>query len=76
MESIHTMTCTAVEGLQSPLSYLWKLSWGLRMDERNQGYECPKCGNEEIEQGQKYCQICGKPLEWKEADDLSMLLQG
>ena len=46
------------------------------MDDRDQGYECPKCGNEEIEQGQKYCQICGKPLEWKEADDLPMLLQG
>ena len=46
------------------------------MDDRNQGYECPKCENEEIEQGQKYCQICGKPLEWKDADDLQMLLQG
>ena len=53
-----------------------EIEGGLRMDDRNQGYECPKCENEEIEQGQKYCQICGKPLEWKEADDLPMLLQG
>ena len=22
-------------------------------------YECPECGNEEIELGQNYCQICG-----------------
>lgn len=26
-------------------------------------YECPKCGNEEIELGQNYCQICGEPIE-------------
>lgn len=30
------------------------------------GYECPECGNEDIEQGQNYCQICGEPLEWEE----------
>ena len=29
-------------------------------------YECPKCGNDEIELGQKYCQICGEPIDWKE----------
>lgn len=29
-------------------------------------YECPECGNEEIEPGQNYCQICGEPIEWKE----------
>lgn len=29
-------------------------------------YECPVCGNEEIELGQSYCQICGEPLEWQE----------
>lgn len=29
-------------------------------------YECPECGNEEIELGQNYCQICGEPLEWVE----------
>jgi len=31
-------------------------------------YECPKCGNEEIELGQNFCQICGEPIEWKEND--------
>lgn len=30
------------------------------------GYECPICGNEEIELGQNFCQICGEPIEWKE----------
>lgn len=29
-------------------------------------YEYPECGNEEIELGQNYCQICGEPLEWVE----------
>ena len=29
-------------------------------------FMCPVCKNEEIELGQKYCQICGEPLEWKE----------
>lgn len=28
------------------------------------GFECPICGNDEIELGQLYCQICGEPLEW------------
>lgn len=28
--------------------------------ERNVGYECPECRNEEIELGQNYCQICGE----------------
>lgn len=27
---------------------------------------CPVCKNEEIELEQKYCQICGEPLEWEE----------
>lgn len=30
------------------------------------GYECPICGNEEIELGQNFCQICGEPIDWKE----------
>lgn len=30
------------------------------------GYECPICGNKEIEFGQNFCQICGEPIEWKE----------
>ena len=34
------------------------------------GYECPKCGNEEIELKQSYCQICGEPLEWNEGGDI------
>lgn len=29
-------------------------------------FMCPVCENEEIELGQKYCQICGEPLEWVE----------
>lgn len=29
-------------------------------------FMCPVCKNEEIELGQKYCQICGEPLEWVE----------
>lgn len=29
-------------------------------------FMCPVCKNEEIELGQKYCQICGEPLEWEE----------
>lgn len=28
-------------------------------------YECPVCGNAEIEQGQNYCQMCGEALEWE-----------
>lgn len=27
---------------------------------------CPICENEEIEPGQKFCQICGHELDWKE----------
>ena len=27
---------------------------------------CPVCKNKELELGQKYCQICGEPLEWEE----------
>ena len=34
--------------------------------EHRVSYECLVCGNEEIELGQSYCQICGKPLEWQE----------
>lgn len=29
-------------------------------------FMCPVCKNEEIELGQKYCQICGEPLKWEE----------
>lgn len=29
-------------------------------------FMCPVCENERIEPGQKYCQICGEPLEWEE----------
>lgn len=29
-------------------------------------FMCPVCKNEELELGQKYCQICGEPLEWEE----------
>lgn len=29
-------------------------------------FMCPVCENERIEPGQKYCQICGEPLEWVE----------
>ena len=28
--------------------------------------ECPVCNNEDIELGQKFCQICGEPFEWIE----------
>ena len=27
---------------------------------------CSVCENEELDLGQKYCQICGEPLEWVE----------
>ena len=36
------------------------------MDYEKWGYECPKCGNDDIELGQRFCQDCGEPLEWKE----------
>lgn len=29
-------------------------------------YECPECGNDEIELGQNYCDQCGEPLDWEE----------
>lgn len=29
-------------------------------------YECPVCGNDEIELGQNYCSDCGEAIEWKE----------
>lgn len=29
-------------------------------------FMCRVCENEEIEPGQKYCQICGEALEWEE----------
>lgn len=29
-------------------------------------FMCPVCKNKELELGQKYCQICGEPLEWEE----------
>ncbi|MDD9147845.1 hypothetical protein OYT88_04685 [Sporolactobacillus sp. CQH2019] len=28
---------------------------------------CPVCENEELEPGQKFCDICGSELEWKGA---------
>ena len=28
-------------------------------------FMCPACKNEEIDLGQKYCQICGESLEWE-----------
>lgn len=34
--------------------------------EQNMIYKCPVCGNEEIDLGQNYCQICGEALEWEE----------
>lgn len=40
------------------------------------GYECPVCGNDEIELGQLYCQICGEPLEWLEECDSEDLAFG
>jgi predicted RNA-binding Zn-ribbon protein involved in translation (DUF1610 family) len=32
------------------------------------GYECPECGNDDIELGQNFCQECGEPIEWKEEE--------
>lgn len=29
-------------------------------------YECPVCGYDEVEEGQKFCQECGEVFEWKE----------
>ena len=29
-------------------------------------YECPKCGNDEIELGQNFCEHCGSAIEWRE----------
>ncbi len=43
-----------------------KLSVGSEGMPEPQNYECPVCGNEEIELGQGYCQICGEPLDWTE----------
>lgn len=31
--------------------------------ERTGGYECPRCGNEDVELEQGYCRICGEALE-------------
>lgn len=39
------------------------------------GYECPVCGNEELELGQNYCQICGEGLEWEEEARMKRLTQ-
>lgn len=29
-------------------------------------YECPFCGNDEIELGQNFCDHCGETIEWRE----------
>lgn len=36
------------------------------INENGLDFECPNCGNEEIELGQNYCQICGEAIEWRE----------
>lgn len=38
----------------------------IKMDYKISGYECPECGNDDIELGQSFCQKCGEPIEWKE----------
>ncbi len=38
----------------------------IKTDHKISGYECPECGNDEIELGQSFCQDCGEPIEWKE----------
>ena len=42
----------------------------IKTDHKISGYECPECGNDEIELGQSFCQDCGEPIEWKE-DELN-----
>lgn len=29
-------------------------------------YECPICGNDDVEEGQNFCQWCGEAFEWRE----------
>ena len=29
-------------------------------------YECPICGNDEIELGQNFCPDCGEAFEWRD----------
>lgn len=41
----------------------------IKMDGKIDGYECPECGNEDIELGQSYCDECGEPLNWKEEEE-------
>ena len=43
-----------------------KLMAEIKMDHKISGYECPECGNDEIELGQSFCQDYGEPIEWKE----------
>lgn len=38
----------------------------IKMDQKISGYECPECGNDDIELGQSFCRDCGEPIEWKE----------
>jgi len=33
-------------------------------------YECPECGEDEIEIGQNFYHACGEPFEWIEEYDL------
>lgn len=33
-------------------------------------YECPKCGNDEIELGQNYCFDCGEAIEWLQDESI------
>ena len=40
-----------------------------KIDIREIPYECPVCGNEELEIGQNYCQICGEELEWIDEEE-------
>lgn len=54
---------------QSDLRFGEKSMAEIKVDITNNGifgYECPICGNEEIELGQNFCQICGEPIDWKE----------
>lgn len=38
----------------------------IKMEKGVGGYECPECGNDDIELGQNYCEDCGEPIEWEE----------
>mgnify|MGYP003293196553 CR=1 FL=1 len=36
----------------------------IKLEKKMYGYECPKCGNDDIEMGQYYCQDCGECIDW------------